>query len=141
MNALKRFRRLRAVPDVKHEPSHSAGDERPSLTVVRGVGVVGGKVFHHDLPADALDDAPPVVPVRVSARPGDPTPIFDSVMFDKWWLDTPEPTPDHNGDRAFHALATQFEVAIILDEFTADDRAEIARECVEDVDFGWGPVA
>ena len=138
MNPLKQFRRLRAVPDTPHVPSHSAGDERPSLAVVREMPTTA------EVYADAaaqmatwLDDAPPVEPVRVSARPGDPTPIFDAVMTEKWWTThTANGVP--NGQR--HRLATQFEVAFILDEFTDDDRAEIAREASADVDFGWGPV-
>ena len=131
MNPLREWRRLRAVPDSKPVPSHSAGDERPSLAVVPGVR---RNLIDDLFPADALDDAPPVEPVRVSARPSDPTPIWDAVMGDKWWhqMDDEECDP-------YHALATQFEVAFILDEFTDDDRAEIAREAAEDVSFGWLP--
>ena len=134
MNPLRQFRRLRAVPDTPHVPSHSAGDERPSLAVVRGMADwdKSGAALDAYLAPDALDDAPPVVPVRVSARPGDPTPIFDAVMEAKWWRRDGQ-QPD------YHPLATQFEVSFILDEFTADDRAEIAREAAEDVDFGWTP--
>ena len=148
MNPLREWRRLRAVPDVKHGPSHSAGDERPSLAVVRDVYEMspGAWMEVHELPPDALDDAPPVVPVRVSARPGDPTPIFDAVMGDKWWTHadvdvSAEGVITIDSVVVYHALATQFEVAFMLDEFSDEDRAEIAREAAEDVSFGWGPVA
>ena len=136
MNPLREWRRLRAVPDVKHEPSHSAGDERPSLAVVSPITAASERFA-----AELAAMVPPVVPVRVSARPGDPTPIFDAVMTDKWWHYTgPNRKADGTKPEPYHALATQFEVSFILDEFTDDDRAEIAREAAEDVDWGWGDI-
>ena len=131
MNPLREWRRLRAVPDVKHEPSHSAGDERPSLALVIGKPLPGwtDNSVAFSLPADALDDAPPVVPVRVSARPGDPTPIFDAVLCADEWATMPGENP----------IASQFETAFVIAEFDEDELEEIRREAAESVSFGWLP--
>lgn len=105
---MNRLLRRRPKPSPAPRPSHAADRHSTPAVAPRTLVVV--------------PPAPPVVP---SARPDDPTPIFDAVMTDKWWGD-------------FHALETQFEVAFALDEFDDDELEEIRREVVEDVDFGWG---
>ena len=160
MNPLKQFRKLRAVPDTPHVPAHSAGDERPSLAVVREMPTTA------EVYADAaaqmatwLDDAPPDLPAP-SARPDDPTPLWDEVMNDRRWASLPHTATlmrlayePHKQGRApvatYHQeemvlsnppIDTQFETAFIVSEFDEDELAEIRREAVAAVDFGWGPV-
>ena len=92
-------RRLRLLKRKPAKPSSSHAADRDSAEAV----VVA-------LPRPV----PPPLSVPVSADAA--TPIFDSVMNDKWWTTTDE-----------HPLESQFAMAFALDELTDEDRAKCAE--------------
>jgi hypothetical protein len=125
VNALKRFRRLRAVPDEPAtKPNRHAANRESVAALVASAGTEWAAPIGV---LKVIEPDPEPVPV---AAPDDPTPIFDAVL---------NTMP----------LDTAFEVAFILDELHDGDdleemvaarevwRAEIRRDVVADVDFGW----
>lgn len=121
----------------KPRPTHAADrDSAPAVAAsarthqVNGIPDVG---------------APPKPKLRrvPSAQGDEAAPIFDSVMYDDGWWTLPSAHPLF---RLYHPLATQFEIALILDLERADMDADeleaweddLRHDAMIDVDFGWG---
>lgn len=121
-------------------PTHAADrDSAPAVAASARTHQINGN------PDRVRLSKPP--PRRVPSAQGDEaTPIFDAVMCDDGWWDLPSAHPLW---RKYHPLATQFEVALILDLERADMDAaeldafedELRHDAMVDVDFGWGETA